>query len=217
MERRGGSEDETTMDDAVHVPDAELVAQYRGGNVDAIECLVLRYRRPLFGFIVNMVSSGPEADEVFQEVWFRVLKKISLYRDQNFKAWLMRIAHNLVIDRVRSQRNYCSLDAGWDEEDGASLAATVPAQGPTPDARAEAGDLGRRIAKAVETLPPEQRAVFIMRVEQDLPFREIARIQGVPLNTALGRMHYAVGKLRAILKDDYEAVTAGEPAVSVAT
>jgi RNA polymerase sigma-70 factor (ECF subfamily) len=205
------------MADSVDASDAELVEQYRGGNVDAIECLVLRYRRPLFGFIVNMVSSGPEADEVFQEVWFRALKKISLYRDRNFKAWLMRIAHNLVIDRVRSQRSTCSLDAGWDEEDGANLAATVPAKGLTPDARAEAGDLGRRIAEAVETLPPEQRAVFVMRVEQELPYREIARIQGVPLNTALARMHYAVGKLRAILKEDYVAVAAGEPAVSVAT
>ena len=203
--------------DSIHDSDAELVARYRAGDVEALEMLVLRYRGSLFGFISNMVSSGPEADEVFQEVWFRVMRKLAIYRDRNFRAWIMRIAHNIVIDRIRRQQGWCSLDAGWDEEEGATLAATVVAPDPAPDVRAEADDLGRRIAKAVGTLPPEQRAVFVMRVEHEMPFREIARIQGVPLNTALARMHYAIRKLRAILKDDYVAIAVGEPAVSMAT
>jgi len=205
------------MEDRSHVSDASLVQAYRNGDVEALECLVLRHRRPLFGFIVSMVSNASEADEVFQEVWFRAMRKLSRYRDQNFKAWVVRIAHNIVIDRIRKQQGVYSLDAGWDENAGACLGTTVPAHGPAPDATAEAGDLGRRIAEAVGALPPEQRAVFVMRVEQELPFREIARIQRVPLNTALARMHYAVKKLRVVLKDDYVAVTHAEPAVLAAT
>lgn len=190
-------------------PETELLNRYRDGDAAALGALVEKYRRPLFGFITNMMRDGSDADEVFQEVWFKAIRKLSLYRDKNFGGWLMRIAHNTVIDRSRRRKGLCSLDVGNENEEGSgSLASVLPSTDPGPANQVQAGELGRRISEAVALLPPEQKAVFLMRVEMDLPFREISRIQQVSINTALARMHYAVGKLRSVLKDDYEALAA---------
>jgi RNA polymerase sigma-70 factor (ECF subfamily) len=194
-------------DPAGNDSEADLLNRYRDGDPAALGVLVEKHRRSLFGFIANMTRDTAEADEVFQEVWYRAIRRVALYRQENFGGWLMRIAHNIVIDRARRRKGMCSLDAGSaDHENGGSLGDVLAAKGPDPADSAHAGDLGRRIADAVATLPPEQKAVFLMRVDLDLPFREISRIQRVPVNTALARMHYAVGKLRTILKDDYETV-----------
>jgi RNA polymerase sigma-70 factor (ECF subfamily) len=197
-------------------PESELLDRYRKGDATALGVLVEKYRRPLFGFITNMTRDGSDADEVFQEVWFKAIRNMALYRDKNFGGWLMRIAHNTVIDRARRRKGMCSLDAGSEDEEsgGGSLAAILPASGQDPAGHAQSGELGRRITDAVAELPPEQKAVFLMRVEMDLPFREISRIQRVSINTALARMHYAVGKLRALLRDDYKALATQRSAVT---
>jgi RNA polymerase sigma-70 factor (ECF subfamily) len=194
--------------------EADLLSRYREGDAAALGVLVEKYRRPLFGFISNMTRDAAEADEVFQEAWFRAIRRVASYRQDNFGGWLMRIAHNIVIDRVRRRKGMCSIDAGGnDRENGGSLGDVLASPGPGPADRAQAGDLGRRISQAVESLPPEQKAVFLMRVEMDLPFREISRIQRVSINTALARMHYAVGKLRTMLRDEYSAIgDRGSPA-----
>jgi RNA polymerase sigma-70 factor (ECF subfamily) len=196
-------------------PEMELLNRYREGDTAALGVLVEKYRRPLFGFIANMTRNGADADDVFQEVWFRAIRKLALYRQQNFGGWLMRIAHNIVIDHARRRKGTCRLDAGsGDGDGGGSLAAVLPASGPNPAGQAQDCELGRRITEAVAALPPEQKAVFLMRVEMDLPFREIAGIQQVSINTALARMHYAVGKLRSLLKDDYKMLAAQRSAVA---
>lgn len=189
-------------------PETQLLDKYRGGDVEALGILVEKYRKPLFAFIGNMTRSHAEADEVFQEVWFKAIRKLALYRDKNFGGWLMRIAHNTVIDRARKLKNECSLDSGSEGGNGGSLGSVLPAPGQDPSAHTAAGELGKRISAAVAALPHEQKAVFLMRIEMDLPFKEIAGIQKVSINTALARMHYAVGKLRTLLKNDYEALAA---------
>lgn len=195
---------------AAQEPETDLLNRYREGDAAALGILVEKYRRPLFGFITNMMRDGSDADDVFQEVWFKAIRKLALYRDRNFGGWLMRIAHNIVIDRGRRHKGMCSLDTGGKDEEGGggSLSAVLPAPGPDPAGHMQEGELNRRISTAVAALPPEQKAVFLMRVEMDLPFHEISRIQQVPINTALARMHYAVGKLRSLLRDDYEALAA---------
>jgi RNA polymerase sigma-70 factor (ECF subfamily) len=181
--------------------DIELIVLYRKGEVAALEQLVEKYRRPLFGFIVNMMGTAGEADEVFQEVWLRVIRKIDLYRQKNFLGWIVRIARNIVIDRARRDKPAVSLDQ--ERNEGYSLGETLPGSEPGPMARVEAGDLGKRIAAAVADLPAEQREVFLMRTETGLAFKEIAKAQKVSINTALARMQYALQKLRTVLKDDY--------------
>ena len=179
----------------------QLLARYRNGQVDALEELVLKHRRPLFGFIINMVEGRDDADEIFQEVWYKVIRKIGLYKQDNFLGWLVRIARNTIIDRARKRKHNVSLDA--EPEGSAALAQTIAGNDPGPAEHLAADDLGQRISDAVAGLPLEQKEVFVMRVRSGLPFKEIARVQGVSINTALARMQYAIAKLRPMLKKDY--------------
>ena len=80
------------------------LADYRRGDTEALGRLVEQYRRPLYGFILNMTEGREDADEVFQEVWFRALRSLDRYRDRRFLSWLFRLAHNLIIDRARRRK-----------------------------------------------------------------------------------------------------------------
>jgi len=186
------------------VTDRQLLTRYRRGNVEALEALVEKYRRPLFGFIVNMTRGRDEAEEIFQEVWFRVIRKHGMYRHDNFCGWLVRIAHNVIIDRSRRRKPDMRLDEV--SEEGLSMAQVIAGKEPDAGAKLEAQDLKERMAKAVETLPEEQKEVFLMRMQMELSFKEIARAQKVSINTALARMQYALKKLRTTLSGDYEAL-----------
>ena len=111
-----------------------------------------------------------------------------------------------MIDRARARRGLLSLDEpALEGEDQMSRSETLPSEQEDPAARAVGRELGRQIEAAVRQLPPEQKEVFLLRMEGDVPFREIARMQGVSINTALARMHYAVNKLRSQLQGQYDA------------
>ncbi len=178
--------------------DSELLAEYRRGNRQALEQIVERYRRPLFGFILNTLEVNEEADEVFQEVWFRAIKALEHYRDKNFMSWLFRIARNLVIDRRRRRR---SLSLEGENQDGIALANALASADDSAAVQAEQRDGLLRIAAALARLPAEQQEVFLLRLHGDLPFKEIAKIQKVSINTALARMQYALAKLRVLLQE----------------
>ena len=191
-------------------PERIWIAEYRAGNVQALEKLVEHYRRPLYAFILRMTEGRDDAEEIFQEVWFRAIRKLDSYKQKSFLSWLFRIAHNLVIDRGRKRKPEHSLQERQDEE-GPSLESRIESPGLGPADEADSRDLGRRIKAAVANLPDEQREVFLMRTEGGLPFKEIAKIQGASINTALARMQYALAKLREDLKDDYRERSRAEP------
>ncbi len=181
----------------------DWLAAYRAGQVEALGALVEHYRRPLFGFIARMLESHADAEEVFQEVWLRAIKNLHRFDDAKVLSWLFRIAHNLVIDRSRRARPALSLDLPATEE-APALAERLAAPGLDPAQKVAGRDLGGRIAAAVARLPVEQRAVFLLRMESDVSFKKIAKLQGVSINTALGRMHYALMKLREELREDFQ-------------
>lgn len=185
--------------------DEDLIERYVAGETEALSVLVERYRRPLYGFITRMVSSPSEADEVFQEVWLRVINKAGTYRKDRFRGWLYRIAHNLMIDRSRCRKPTVSLDAVTGDESGSTLGDRVPSTERMPSAIVAGTELAERIRAAVDQLAPEQREVFLLRTEGDIPFKEIAVVQGVSINTALARMQYAVNRLRKLLHNEGEA------------
>lgn len=189
--------------------DLALLEQYRAGRAEALAELVERYRKPLFGFILNMTTAYDHADDLFQEVWLRAIRNLDRFDNRNLLGWLFRIAHNLVVDQARRRKPDMSLDA--DNEEGASLKDSLPDPSLTPDQAAASRDQAVRIAQAVHSLAPEQKEVFLLRVEADLPFKEIAAIQGVSINTALGRMHYAVTRLRRILDEDRDPAACEAP------
>ena len=182
--------------------DAQLLAQYRRGDTQALERLVAKYHQPLFGFLARFARQAGEADDWFQETWVRAIRNMNRFRQKNFRGWLFRIAHNLIIDSIRRRKPELSLDAT--AADGAPpLRDFLPAPGLTPAAQATGRALGQNIVAAVSQLPPEQQEVFWLRMEANLPFREIARIQRCSINTALARMQYALTKLRTQLAPIY--------------
>lgn len=188
------------------IDDNERLERWRRGDTSGLDELVQHYRRPLFGFILRMTEGYDEADEIFQEVWFRALRGLEHYRDRRFLSWLFKITHNLIIDRHRRRKPDVSLD----DETGDQIKYQVADHRPSPADVLQSDDSLRRIRHAVDRLPFEQREVFLMRMELDLPFKEIATIQKISINTALARMSYALSKLRHALADDYAELSRGK-------
>jgi RNA polymerase sigma-70 factor (ECF subfamily) len=186
--------------------DRTWLAEYRRGSVEALAMLVERYRKPLFGFILRMTEGRADADDIFQEVWVRAIRNMNSYRDKSFVSWLFRIAHNLVIDRVRKRRPMETLMPRTDDEAENPMETRLADPAPGPDSEVAERELGARILRAVEQLPLEQKEVFLLRTQAGLSFKDISKIQQTSINTALARMQYALNKLRHLLQDDYAAL-----------
>ena len=184
--------------------DAELLFAFRKGDIAALDLLVGRYQGQLHGYLRAMTGSQADADDIFQETWLRVVRNPGSFRGGAFNAWLWCITRNLLIDRLRRRKPVVSLDDTTAE--GTAYVDLTPATGLPPGAEAEAAELGRLIAAAVSRLPPEQRDMFLLRTQGGLSFAEIAKLRRVPINTALGRMHYAIQRLRQELGEAYETI-----------
>ncbi len=181
--------------------DADLLSAFAKGDAAALRALVERYRPALFSWLLGMTGNHADAEDLFQDIWFRVIRHAERFNDVSFKAWLWKIARNLVIDSRRKRKPDVSLDA-VDDEDEQPLVDQLAAGGAGPAESVERDDLTKRVMRAVTSLPEVQREVFLMRVQGNLSFGEIAASLGVPLNTALGRMHDAMTKLRKLLAEE---------------
>jgi len=184
----------------LEISDEQLIGLYLKGDIKAMDELIIRYKKPLYSFLWRLTASGSEVDEIFQETWLHVIRKASSFEQYRFKGWIFKIAYNLVIDWSRTKRGHLSLDQTSEYADGLqTLADTLPAPGQSPDAQAVNGDLHKAIALALASLPAEQKEVFVLRMDADMSFKEIAEIQGTSINTALARMQYALTKMRKLL------------------
>ena len=186
--------------------DILYIQRYLDGEADALAPLVEKYKRPLYGFILKMTEGKGDADEIFQETWFRALKNIHRFRQKNFLGWLFRIARNLVIDRARRQKKTISLQAPSSENSEFSLENYLPAEGLSPAEEVAGTTLGEKINQAIAQLPSHQREVFILRIQGGLSFKEIANIQRCSINTSLARMQYALTHMRSMLKEEYNEI-----------
>lgn len=184
-------------------PDAVLVRAYRNGDAAAFDALLERHSGPLFGYLLRMVGHRDDAEDLFQETMVRVLHGIhDHYREENhFRAWLFRVAHHLTIDFLRRRRTHTSLDDPDAEGDGGVGRVEPVDRGPSPFEHTADRQDWARVTAAVLLLTPEQQEIFWMRVVGELSFAEIAEALGCPLNTALGRMHDAVCKVRIALRE----------------
>jgi len=179
--------------------DAELHAAYhKHGDEAAFAELMRRHGPPLMKYLRGLLgSNSPEADDVYQETWLRMINKGSKWNGGSFKAWMTTIAHNLAIDTIRRRKPAISLDA--ENESGAKLSDLLRDNRPTASEQIASNETELEITAAVQDLPEDQKEVFLMRTAEGLSFKEIAESLNISINTALGRMHYAVGKLKKTL------------------
>ncbi|MEM8609559.1 MAG: RNA polymerase sigma factor [Myxococcota bacterium] len=188
-------------------PDEDLLLAYRNGDARSFRTLFERYRNPLFNFILRRVKDPALAEELYQDVWIRVIESGDRFRgDAKFSTWIYTIARNRCIDRSRRSKNriHRSLDSPQTDS-GRPLIEAVRASAPSTDDLATASSIKERIARAVEELPEEQQEVFLMRQLQGLGFQEISDVVRAPVNTVKSRMRYALERLRHELGDLGEA------------
>jgi RNA polymerase sigma-70 factor (ECF subfamily) len=175
---------------------------FKSGDARAFATLVQRHRGPVYNFILRFVGHRQRAEDVLQETWLKVVRNSSEWQPKaKFTTWVYTIARNLCVDSARKEsfRKADSLDApaSNEESDGRSMGDLVADdKGPTPDRAAHNVRIRPMIEKALESLPTEQREVFLLREYQGIGFKEIAEVTGVNENTVKSRMRYALEGLR---------------------
>lgn len=186
-----------TVISSASTPDKELVFNYLSGEKGAIDIILERHRLRTFNYIAAMVGDKSAADDILQETYLKAVKSIEKGKytdDGKFISWLLRIAHNQVIDyfRVNKRRKeFASEDTTMDILSARSGEFDRGAEG-----KIIRDQTAKQIQQLVDTLPEEQREVVVMRHFMNLSFKEIADQTGVSINTALGRMRYALKNLR---------------------
>lgn len=179
--------------------DSELITQYRGGSEAAFEMLVGKYQSRVYTTIHLIVKDQGVAEDLLQDVFIKVVQTLNSdkYNEEGkFQPWLMRIAHNLAIDYFRKSKRYPTIIM----EDGANLFNTLRFAEETVEDLQIKEDTLDLVRKLIDELPETQKQVLIMRHYMDLSFQEIAEQTGVSINTALGRMRYALINMRKKMK-----------------
>lgn len=172
--------------------DDSLIEQYRSGNAAAFDLLYDRYRLPVFNYIVRHVHSRNIAEDIFQDVWFKVIKTISQYRHQGrFLAWLFTIARNRLTDYWRS--NSSSLSEEITED--------LHSQNPLQEHLQFIRDCVEKLKQLIGLLKPEQRDAFVLQQESGLSIEQIAEVSSCGRETIKSRLRYAMNKLREGLED----------------
>ncbi len=184
--------------------DESLVTAYvENGDQRAFRILVERHQERVFGFLLGMVRNREVANDLFQETYIRVISALhkqrgSYTRQGKFLGWTLRIARNAALDHLRSRKRWQDVSNSSDEDES-SYWDRLPDEAPLMDALMHDSEQKDFLNSCVDSLPPEQREVLLLRHEAELTFREIAEITDCSINTALGRMRYALLNLRRMM------------------
>ncbi len=177
---------------STHTEDSALMLRYKDGDVAAFEALYRRHNDSLYRYLLRLAQNRDAAEDVFQEVWSKIIKSRANYRPTaKFSTFLFRVAHNCFIDYIRRNKRHTHI-AAIDPD-------TRPNPADEPELSTEKEFARRRMANALRTLPEEQRDVFLLYEEAGLSIDSIATATGVNRETAKSRLRYAVAKLRAAL------------------
>ena len=184
--------------------DDDLIGAFRTGDAPAMEALFRRYRRPVFAWLLRVTPDRAEAEDLYQEVWLKVIRGIDGYTSGGFKAWLWRIVRNAAADRVRKKMAVPLLDEPMSDEADAEARVEQVADGNAISAieRMEAEERRSFLRRSVEGLSARLKDVVLLRIHGELEFHEIAETLGLPLGTVLGRMNLAVKKLREAVQGE---------------
>lgn len=179
--------------------DQELVKNYIAGNLNSLEIIINRHKKRVYGYIFMLVKDHQLAEDLFQDTFVKVIHKLKSgkYNEEGkFLQWVMRIAHNLIIDHFRREKRI-TLIGPTDEFD---IFNTIKSFDLPYENKIIKEQIHDQLKQLIELLPPEQKEVLKMRHYMDMSFKEIAEETDVSINTALGRMRYALINLRKIIK-----------------
>ena len=184
-----------------NIPDADLITEYLKGSETSLEKLINRHQLQIFNFINSKVNDRDKSEDIFQDTFIKVIKSLkngSYNEEGKFLPWVMRIAHNLVIDHFRKNSRIPIIENKEEFDIFQFLSDTTP--------NAEVALVQEQVLKdiqnLVDELPEDQKEVLIMRLYRDMSFKEIAENTNVSINTALGRMRYAIINLRKMISDN---------------
>lgn len=192
------------MENIKELTDEELAMSYIGGNNRAFDELLLRNQSKLFSYILFVVRDEDRANDLFQETFVKVITRLhqGRYVDSGkFSAWVMRIAHNVIMDWYREQKARNVIEPT--EENDLSNISGSSVLDSNIENRYVNDQIMADVKKMMNMLPPTQREVVFMRFYQNLSFKEIADMTGVSINTSLGRMRYAILNLRRMSKEHH--------------
>jgi RNA polymerase sigma-70 factor (ECF subfamily) len=187
--------------------DEMLMVRYQRGERAAFAELVRRHNRPIYNFVLRQLRAPSVAEDVTQDVFMRLVQNAAEFKHEaRFLTWLYAIARNLCIDQLRklSHRRHASLEQpASNDEDARALGESIPDHSPeaSTERSAVSSEVRSSIVKAVDSLPEDQREVFLLREVANLPFRDIAEITGAPENTVKSRMRYALDRLKDALSE----------------
>lgn len=184
---------------AVAIPDIDLINAYAAGDESAFETLLLRHKRKVWSHIYLMVRDREITEDLFQEAFIKVVHhlKAGRYNEEGkFLPWVLRIAHNLVIDHFRRNKKMPTV-RGTEEHD---VLGGIAQPGLNVEQRLVNVQIDTDVRRLIDQLPQEQRDVVIMRTYLNMSFKEIAEHTGVSINTALGRMRYALINMRKLIQ-----------------
>ncbi len=188
------------------LPDAVLVKNYISGDESALASLIERHQSKIYGFIYSKINDRDLSDDIFQDTFIKVIKTLksqSYNEEGKFLPWVMRIAHNLVVDHFRKAKKM----PYQRETEEYSIFNYMTDNSLNIEGQIISEQVESDLAKLLDELPEDQKEVLVMRMYQDLSFKEIADLTGVSINTALGRMRYALLNLRKIIEKNQIILT----------
>ncbi len=181
------------------ITDAVLVSNYINGDESSLSMLINRHKQRIYSFIYSKVLDRDITEDVFQDTFIKVintLKRGAYNEEGKFLPWVMRIAHNLVIDHFRKNNRMPKFDNSGDF----SIFSVLSDGDLNAEKKIIKNQVENDVRKLIEELPEDQRQVLVMRMYNDMSFKEISEKTGVSINTALGRMRYALINMRKIIE-----------------
>ncbi len=188
------------------LPDSDLVNNYINGDESALSVLIERHKQRIYSFVYSKVFDKDVSEDIFQDTFIKVIRtlKNGKYNEEGkFLPWVMRIAHNLVIDHFRKGNRMPKF-----EDNGEFSIFSVISDGDlNAERRLIKDQVEEDLRNLIEELPEDQKEVLVMRMYRDMSFKEISDKTGVSINTALGRMRYALINLRKVIEKNNIVLT----------
>jgi len=184
----------------LNLNDSELVRLYMNGNESALSVLIKRHKIKIYNFIYSKIGDEVLTEDVFQDTFIKVintLKRKKYNEEGKFLSWVMRIAHNLVIDHFRKENRMPK----YENNSELDIFLFIKDEELNVEKKIIKSQIEKDVRKLIEELPSEQKEVLMMRHYRDLSFKEIAENTGVSINTALGRMRYALINLKKMIEE----------------